>query len=244
MLLNETTRIGVLGAGLMGHGLAQVFAVKGCDVAIYDRDEKTLSAIVDRVRSNLDVFVRLGIVKDDEVEPSLKRIRLADSMADMCRERTFIIEAVSENLAVKRRVFSEMERLVPPETILASNTSAIQISNIAESLLHPERVLGTHFWLRGKAYLATMMWAEALRKAGTTDVNAVRKAWEGLTYKGPAGTWTMRACDHQVQQPIWTATIVAKNPYFKHAYVGPATMVPPDKINVPCDLTGCKGLAQ
>jgi branched-chain amino acid transport system substrate-binding protein len=99
-------------------------------------------------------------------------------------------------------------------------------------------------WLRGKAYLATMMWAEAVKKAGSTDVNAVRKAWEGLTYKGPAGTWVMRGCDHQVQQPVWTAKIVAKNPYFKHAYVGPATMVPPEKINVPCDQTGCKGLAE
>lgn len=146
MLLSEKTRIGILGAGLMGHGLSQVFAVKGCDVAIYDRDEKTLSAALDRVRSNLDVFVRLGIVKTDEIEPALKRIRLADSIEDMCRNRTFIIEAVSENLALKRRVFSEMERFVSPETILASNTSAIQISTIAEGLLHPKRVLGTHFW--------------------------------------------------------------------------------------------------
>jgi len=85
-------------------------------------------------------------VKDAEIEPALKRIRLADSMEDMCRDRTFIIEAVSENLAVKRQVFSEMEQIVPPATILASNTSAIQISKIAEGLFHPERVLGTHFW--------------------------------------------------------------------------------------------------
>ena len=99
-------------------------------------------------------------------------------------------------------------------------------------------------WLRGKAYLATMMWAEAVKKAGSTDVNAVRKAWEGLVYDGPAGKWTMRACDHQVQQPVWTAEIVEKNPFFKHAYVGPATMVAPDKIEVPCDQTGCKGLAK
>jgi 3-hydroxybutyryl-CoA dehydrogenase len=146
MLLSEKTHIGVLGAGLMGHGIAQVFAVKGCDVAIYDCDEKTLAASLDRVRSNLDLFMRLGLVKDDEIEPVLKRIRLANSMEEMCRDRTFIIEAVSENLVVKRRVFAEMEQIVPPETILASNTSAIQISKIAEGLLHPERVLGTHFW--------------------------------------------------------------------------------------------------
>ena len=123
MLLSEKTHIGVLGAGLMGHGIAQVFAIKGCDVAIYDRDEKMLSACPDRVRSNLDVFVRLGIVKKDEIAPALKLIRLADSMADMCRDRTFIIEAVSEILEIKRQVFSEMEKIVPPETILSSNAA-------------------------------------------------------------------------------------------------------------------------
>ena len=99
-------------------------------------------------------------------------------------------------------------------------------------------------WLRGKAYLATMFWAEAVKKAGTDKVDAVIKAWEGLTYDGPAGKWTMRACDHQVQQPIWIAPVEAKSPYFKHAYVGPASMVAADKINVPCEQTGCKGLGK
>ncbi|MFH1059168.1 MAG: ABC transporter substrate-binding protein [Pseudomonadota bacterium] len=96
-------------------------------------------------------------------------------------------------------------------------------------------------WLRGKAYAATMFWAEAVKKAGSDKVDNVIKAWEGLTYDGPAGKWTMRACDHQAQQPVWIAEIVAKNPYFKHAYVGPATMVPADAISVPCQDTGCKG---
>jgi 3-hydroxybutyryl-CoA dehydrogenase len=106
MLINEKTGIGILGAGLMGHGLAQVFAVKGCDVTIYDRDDKTLSASLDRIRNNLDVFVQLRIVKDDEIEPALNRIRLSSSLAEMCRDREFIIEAVSEKLSVKRQVFS------------------------------------------------------------------------------------------------------------------------------------------
>lgn len=99
-----------------------------------------------------------------------------------------------------------------------------------------------HFptWLRGKAYMATMFWAEAVKKAGSTDVDAVIKAWEGLTYDGPAGEWTMRACDHQAQVPYWTAEIVKDNPFFKHAFVGPATMVPAKDVEVPCDQTGCK----
>src|SRR5208337_3279197 len=73
-------------------------------------------------------------------------------------------------------------------------------------------------WLRGKAYISTMFWAEAVKKAGTTDVAAVIKAWEGLSYDGPAGVWTMRACDHQTQLPLWFTGIAAKNPFYKHAY--------------------------
>lgn len=99
-------------------------------------------------------------------------------------------------------------------------------------------------WLRGKAYLAAMFWAEAVKRAGSVKVNDVIKAWEGLSYDGPAGKWTMRACDHQVQQPIWIASVVAKNPFFKHAYMGPASKVAADKVNVPCAQTGCKGLGK
>jgi len=95
-------------------------------------------------------------------------------------------------------------------------------------------------WLRGKSYMATMFWAEAVRKAGSTDIEAVVKAWEGLTYDGPAGLWTMRACDHQAQVPYWTAEVVKDNPFFKHAFVGTAAMVEAGDVAVPCDQTGCK----
>ena len=96
-------------------------------------------------------------------------------------------------------------------------------------------------WLRGKAYTATMFWAAAVKKAQTaTDVDAVIKAWENVSYDGPAGVWTMRACDHQAQLPFWTAEIVRNNKFFKHAFVGPATMVPAKEVEVPCAETGCK----
>jgi len=99
-------------------------------------------------------------------------------------------------------------------------------------------------WLRGKSYMATMFWAEAVKKAGSTDVAAVIKAWEGLTYDGPAGLWTMRACDHQAQVPYWSAEIVKENPFFKHAFVGTASMIPAKDVEVPCEQTGCPGLAK
>lgn len=95
-------------------------------------------------------------------------------------------------------------------------------------------------WLRGKAYTATLFWAEAVKKAGTTDVAAVIKAWEGLTFDGPAGVWTMRACDHQAQVPYWALEIVKENKYFKHAFIGPAAEIPAKDVEVPCAETGCK----
>jgi branched-chain amino acid transport system substrate-binding protein len=95
-------------------------------------------------------------------------------------------------------------------------------------------------WLRGKAYIATMFWAEAVKKAGTTDVEKVIKAWEGLTYDGPAGLWTMRACDHQAQVPYWYTEIVAKTTYFNHAFEAPIGMITPKDVEVPCEDTGCK----
>ena len=95
-------------------------------------------------------------------------------------------------------------------------------------------------WLRGKSYTATMFWAEAVKKAGSTDPSAVIKAWEGLSYDGPAGVWTMRACDHQAQVPYWSEEIVKDNKFFKHAFVGAPTMIPAKDVEVSCEETGCK----
>ncbi len=96
------------------------------------------------------------------------------------------------------------------------------------------------FWLRGKSYNGTMFWAEALKKAGTDDVSAVIKAWEGLSYKGTGGTMVMRACDHQALVPIWIAEIVPQSKFMKLPYVGEPIMIPAKDIEVPCEETGCK----
>jgi branched-chain amino acid transport system substrate-binding protein len=95
-------------------------------------------------------------------------------------------------------------------------------------------------WLRGKAYIATMFWAEAVKKAGTADVAAVIKAWEGLSYDGPAGVWTMRACDHQAQMSFWYTEIVGKTKFFNHAFEAPAGMASAKSLEVSCEETGCK----
>lgn len=146
MSFKEFQHIGILGAGLMGHGIAQVFAQKGFDVALYDRDAKALAESLNRIRSNMGIFISMGLLSTDQTENVLNRVHIANDLASMCEGRDFILEAISENLQIKRRAFAKIEQHVSSETILSSNTSAIPISSIAEGLLHPDRVLGTHFW--------------------------------------------------------------------------------------------------
>lgn len=104
------------------------------------------------------------------------------------------------------------------------------------------KVMGNYpTWLRGKGYIATMFWAEAVKKAGSFEVEAIIKAWENLSWEGPTGTMTMRACDHQAQVPVWSFEIVKQNPYFDHPWMGPAVLVPVKDVETPCGgEAGCK----
>ena len=96
-------------------------------------------------------------------------------------------------------------------------------------------------WLRGKSYIATMFWAEAVKKGGNHRCQwLLSRPGEGLSYDGPAGLWTMRACDHQAQVPYWAVEIVKNNKFFKHAFEGPATVIPAKDVEVPCEETGCR----
>jgi len=143
---NEIKNIGVLGAGLMGHGIAQLLAVGGCRVKLFDQAPQMLDTAFQRMADNLKVFLGLGMITQDQIDQALTRITLAEDMADLCRDQDMVIEAVSENLEIKRKVFATLESLTTPQCILASNTSAISIGKIARDLARPGRVLGAHFW--------------------------------------------------------------------------------------------------
>ncbi len=138
--------IGVIGAGTMGHGIAQCFAVKGWQVRLYDAKPEMRDTALSRIRANLKVFVEAGIIDEDTAESALARVLLCDALTVATQGPELIIETISEELDLKRRLFAEVEGLVGPETILCTNTSAISISAISQGLKHPERVLGTHFW--------------------------------------------------------------------------------------------------
>jgi 3-hydroxybutyryl-CoA dehydrogenase len=131
-------RITVIGAGLMGHGIAQVFALAGHDVTIYDSFERTLASAKDRILANLK---DLG---DDQ--SAVERVTPNGDLAAAVRDADYVVEAVLEDLPLKQKIFAEVEKNVRPDTILASNTSVIPITSIMQGLEKRERALGTHWW--------------------------------------------------------------------------------------------------
>ena len=131
-------RIAVIGAGLMGHGIAQVFALAGHDVAIFDAIAASLNTARDRIAANLR---DLG---DDA--RAVDRVAAIGDLTQAVRDADYVVEAVSEDLPLKQSLFAEIEAHVRPDTILASNTSVIPITQIMGGLKRRERALGTHWW--------------------------------------------------------------------------------------------------
>src|SRR3974390_512116 len=132
------SKISVIGAGLMGHGIAQVFALAGHDVTIYDAVKASLDSAKTRILANLK---DLG---DDQ--SAVERVTPRDDLADAGRHADSVVEAVLEDLPLKQKLFGEIERHVRADTILASNTSVIPITGIMEGLERRDRALGTHWW--------------------------------------------------------------------------------------------------
>jgi 3-hydroxybutyryl-CoA dehydrogenase len=131
-------RIAVIGAGLMGHGIAQVFALGGHEVAIYDAAEASLKTVRDRIAANL---------RDIDADvTAYERVRPIGDLAEAVREADYVVEAAPEDLPLKQQLFAEIETHVRPDTVLASNTSVIPITEIMQGLRHRERALGTHWW--------------------------------------------------------------------------------------------------
>jgi 3-hydroxybutyryl-CoA dehydrogenase len=131
-------RVAVIGAGLMGHGIAQVFALAGHDVIITDAHAPTLANANDRILNNLK---ELG----DDVS-AIERVRACPDLAETVGEADFVVEAVREDLGAKQRLFADIERAARRNAIFASNTSVIPITAIMGRLENRARALGTHWW--------------------------------------------------------------------------------------------------
>lgn len=130
--------VAVIGAGLMGHGIAEVFAAAGSEVAVFDPDEAALGSL----------HARIGIVLESLGEPAtaLERVHAAGSLAEAVARAELVVEAAPEDLELKRRIFGELDAAAAAGAILATNTSVISIGEIAGGAARAERIVGTHWW--------------------------------------------------------------------------------------------------
>lgn len=143
--MSEIRNITVLGAGMMGPGIAQLFAVKGYNTTVWGF-ENELPGVIDTVRSNLLMMADNGIGGEDDIEPAIGHISTTSNLEEALSNADFVEEAVVENLEIKQDIFRKMDKICNKKAILATNTSVISPTEIAIKSTHRERIVGTHFW--------------------------------------------------------------------------------------------------
>ncbi|MBA6439446.1 3-hydroxyacyl-CoA dehydrogenase family protein [Streptomyces sp. GMR22] len=170
-------KLAVIGAGLMGSGIAQVSAQAGWDVVLRDVTDEALRRGTDTIRASYDKFVAKGKLAAEEAERALGRITTTTDL-DAAADADVVVEAVFEKVEVKREIFRTLDELVKDDTILASNTSAIPITKIAAATRRPDRVVGTHFF----SPVPMMRLCELVRGHKTSDetLAAAREFAEGV----------------------------------------------------------------
>ena len=139
-------RVAVVGAGTMGHGIAYVAALAGCKVALTDASADALATGGARARELFAGGVQRGKLTAGESTAAAQRLRTEASLAGAVRDAAVVIEAVVEDLAVKRRLFAELEAATPLDALLATNTSSLSVGAIAAAVRTPGRVVGLHFF--------------------------------------------------------------------------------------------------
>jgi 3-hydroxybutyryl-CoA dehydrogenase len=138
--------IAILGAGTMGHGIAQVFAVRGHPVRLYDPSPAALKAAPQRIRRGLEPFLKLGLHTPGEAERCLENLTLCRGLEDACRGAGVVIEAAPEDLGLKQELLALAQPAAEADALLCTNSSALSVTAMARGLQRPERLVGAHFW--------------------------------------------------------------------------------------------------
>ncbi len=145
MKAEKIDRITVVGSGVMGSSIAQAFAMGGIDVVMVDVDEKFLVRAMGLIESGLKTIAEAEMFPDEWVSLALSRVTTSVDFAESAKDTAFVVEVVPEVPDVKKKVFSQLSDICTPETVIASNTSALDIFSIAD-IPHPERLIITHFF--------------------------------------------------------------------------------------------------
>jgi len=146
MEIEELKEIAVIGAGTMGHGIAELAALAGYIVRLYDIEEEILGQALQKIRWSAEKLAEKGLITKDQVEPAMGRIHPTTDLKDAVEGADFVIEAAPEDLELKRDLFKKFDDWTPKHAVLATNTSSLPITQIAEATEHPERVVGMHFF--------------------------------------------------------------------------------------------------
>jgi 3-hydroxybutyryl-CoA dehydrogenase len=176
-------RIGVIGAGQMGNGIAHVLSLAGFDVMLEDVNADQLSKALDRIGKNMHRQAARGLIKDELVEPALKRIHTAQNL-DAMQDRDLVIEAATEDEGVKRKIFQELCPRIGKNTLIATNTSSISVTRLASSTDRPEHFIGLHFMNP----VPMMQLVEVIRGIATDDttfqaaLDVVRRVGKTVAY--------------------------------------------------------------
>ena len=170
--MSDVTTIAVIGAGTMGHGIAQVAAQAGYSVRLSDALAGAAQSGLARVRKNLDGAVERGKLTRAERDAALERIAVTDDVLEAARGADLVVEAVPEDLELKRDLFARLDAAVPDAALLATNTSALSVAAIAAATRQPARVLGMHFF--NPVHLMKLV--EVVTHAGTAPESAAMAA--------------------------------------------------------------------
>ena len=176
-------RIGIIGAGQMGTGIAHVLALAGYDVVLDDLNKDALGKALDRIEKNMQRQAGKGLIEEAAIAPALARIRTTQSMDDL-KDRELVIEAATEDEAVKKKIFQELSPRLNDKAMIATNTSSISVTRLAASTDRPERFIGLHFMNP----VPLMQLVEVIRGIATDDgtfqaaLEIVRKVGKTAAY--------------------------------------------------------------
>lgn len=155
----------VIGAGTMGNGIVQVFAMHGFNVVMCDVSSVALEKAIKTIQSNLDRMVKKEIITEQTVQQALANIVAVTELSDAVKNADLIVEAATENVKIKLDIFRQMDELAPIDCILSTNTSSISITQIAAVTKRPEKVIGMHFMNP----VPVMKLVEVIRGYSTSD---------------------------------------------------------------------------
>jgi 3-hydroxybutyryl-CoA dehydrogenase len=187
-------KIGIVGGGLMGHGIAQVLAGHGATVTVHDPDDETLKSVPARIAANLE---QLG-----EDASIAEKVKLAKTLDEAAGDADWVFEAAPERMELKQAIFAQLDEQVPPTAVLATNTSVMRITEIAARTKHPERVVRTHWW--NPPYLVPLV---EVVQGERTDPQTVQRAIDLLREAGKTPVHVRRDVPgfvgNRLQHALW-----------------------------------------